>query len=186
MSQLSSVETSQDDDEHAHGNIKSIFSNRNVAPFCGILCLDEWDLTLGVANSILITWVKFNPSTGWNFLSIPKLRWCIHPLKFGNGQIILSHTLLGIWLLIHGKIKVNPPHWGPLSFSVRSPIMKTVIARSWAMPSWYLLCISTTVLEGSSQSPTSPSRPMYTQVHSGNECVTAARCWQIQTSSPFY
>ena len=33
---------------------------------------------------------------GWNYLSIPKL-----PLKFGNGEVIPSHILLGIRLLIH-------------------------------------------------------------------------------------
>ena len=41
---------------------------------------------------------------------------CIHsqtstvvPLKFGNGYVISSHTLMAIWLLIHAGIKVN--HW---------------------------------------------------------------------------
>ena len=29
-------------------------------------------------------------------------------LKIGNGQLISSHTLLGIGLLIHAGIKVNP------------------------------------------------------------------------------
>ena len=29
------------------------------------------------------------------------------PLKFGNGQVISSHTLLGMWLFIHLEIKVN-------------------------------------------------------------------------------
>ena len=38
----------------------------------------------------------------------------IHPqtpvsqLKFENGWLILSHTLLGMWLLIHAMIKVDP------------------------------------------------------------------------------
>ena len=30
------------------------------------------------------------------------------PLKFGNGQVISSHTLLGIWLLTHAGIEVIP------------------------------------------------------------------------------
>ena len=30
------------------------------------------------------------------------------PLEFGNGLEISFHTLLGIWLLIHAEIKVNP------------------------------------------------------------------------------
>ena len=33
------------------------------------------------------------------------------PLKDENGWIILSHTLLGTWLLVHAGIKVNPLHW---------------------------------------------------------------------------
>ena len=33
------------------------------------------------------------------------------PLKVENGWIILSHTLLGTWLLVHAVIKVNPLHW---------------------------------------------------------------------------
>ena len=33
------------------------------------------------------------------------------PLKVENGWIILSHTLLGTWLLVHAGIKVNPRHW---------------------------------------------------------------------------
>ena len=30
------------------------------------------------------------------------------PLKFRNGKVISSHTLLSMWLLIHAGIKVNP------------------------------------------------------------------------------
>ena len=30
------------------------------------------------------------------------------PLKFGNGYVISSHTLQGLWLIIHVGIKVNP------------------------------------------------------------------------------
>ena len=33
------------------------------------------------------------------------------PLKVENGWIILSHNLLGTWLLVHAVIKVNPLHW---------------------------------------------------------------------------
>ena len=32
----------------------------------------------------------------------------VAPLKFGNGYVILSHTLLGMQLLIHAEFKVNP------------------------------------------------------------------------------
>ena len=30
------------------------------------------------------------------------------PLKFGDGSVISSHTLLDMWLLIHAWIKVKP------------------------------------------------------------------------------
>ena len=32
----------------------------------------------------------------------------VAPLKFGNGYVISSHPLLGMWLFIHAGIKVNP------------------------------------------------------------------------------
>ena len=32
----------------------------------------------------------------------------VQPLKFGNGLVISSHTLLNMWLLVHAVIKVNP------------------------------------------------------------------------------
>ena len=32
----------------------------------------------------------------------------VQPLKFRNGWVISSHTLLGMWLLIHAGIKVKP------------------------------------------------------------------------------
>ena len=32
----------------------------------------------------------------------------LQPLKFGNGSVISSHTLLGMRLLIHAGVKVNP------------------------------------------------------------------------------
>ena len=32
----------------------------------------------------------------------------VQPLKFGNGSVISSNTLPGIWLLIHAGIKDNP------------------------------------------------------------------------------
>ena len=35
----------------------------------------------------------------------------VQPLKFGNRQIISSHTLLNMWLLIHIGIKVNLCQW---------------------------------------------------------------------------
>ena len=41
---------------------------------------------------------------GWNYWSIPKLPL----LKFRNGNVILPHTLLAIWLLIHAGIKDKP------------------------------------------------------------------------------
>ena len=42
-------------------------------------------------------------------------------LKFGNGLVIPSHTLLDIWSFIHAGIKVNPYKWkGHWSFRERS------------------------------------------------------------------
>ena len=32
----------------------------------------------------------------------------VQPLKFGNGWVISSHTLLGVWTLVQAAIKVNP------------------------------------------------------------------------------
>ena len=43
-------------------------------------------------------------SVGSNYLSSPK----IQPLKFGNGCVISSHTLLVIWLIIHTVIAQTP------------------------------------------------------------------------------
>ena len=40
-------------------------------------------------------------------LLIHSLTSTVQPLKFRNGQVISSHTLLGVWLLIHAGIKVN-------------------------------------------------------------------------------
>ena len=31
----------------------------------------------------------------------------VQPLKFGNGEVVPSHTLLDMWLLTHAGIKVN-------------------------------------------------------------------------------
>ena len=69
------------------------------------------DLTVAV-----LVWIDLNPSmckqlhplqnVGWNHLLIPKLR----SSSLGMGYAISSHTLLGMWLLIHGGIKGNPRH----------------------------------------------------------------------------
>ena len=32
----------------------------------------------------------------------------VQPLKFGNGYVISSHSLLGMWLFIQAGIKVKP------------------------------------------------------------------------------
>ena len=37
------------------------------------------------------------------------------PLKFGNGYVISSHTALGMWLLVHAGIRINP-------FLVKGPL----------------------------------------------------------------
>ena len=43
-------------------------------------------------------------------------------LRFENGYVILSHTLLGMWLLIHAAIKVIQCHSQTWEF----PAIKTV------------------------------------------------------------
>ena len=32
----------------------------------------------------------------------------VQPLKFGDGKVISSHILEGMWLFIHVGIKINP------------------------------------------------------------------------------
>ena len=50
----------------------------------------------------------------------------VQPLKFGNGQVISSHTLLGMWLLIHAGLKlIHVSNRGP-----SGPIFK-LIAETW-------------------------------------------------------
>ena len=60
----------------------------------------------------LAKWITFDPSmnkqlqpiyiVGWYYLYIRKI------LKFGNGCIISSHTLLNLWSFIHARNEVNP------------------------------------------------------------------------------
>ena len=56
--------------------------------------------------TLLLTWIS-------NYIRYKEwVELLIHfqtsPLKFGNWWVISSHTLLGRWLLIHARIKVNP------------------------------------------------------------------------------
>ena len=47
----------------------------------------------------------------WDELTYPFLSFngaTIQVFKFKNGYVISSHTLLGVWLLIHAGIKVKP------------------------------------------------------------------------------
>ena len=78
-------------------------------------------LTTYVQGSLLLTWVEFNPNM---YKSILKggMKLLIHPqtstvqlLKFGNEQVISSHTLLGMWKVMHAGIK-----WNHVSKSVYS------------------------------------------------------------------
>ena len=87
--------------------------------------LDPWiNYQPGKAmGHLLLTWINFKPSMDKVITSIIKcgIKLLIHsqtstvqPLKFGNGKVISSHTLLCMWLLIHAGIKVNPRWWkGP-------------------------------------------------------------------------
>ena len=40
-------------------------------------------------------------------LLIPSQTLTVQPLKFGNEQVILSHTWMGMWLLIHVETKIR-------------------------------------------------------------------------------
>ena len=75
----------------------------------------KW-LPFWLVLNVLITWIKFNLSMDWisNYIHHKVLNEITYPfpnfqpLKFGNGQIISSHTLLGMWLLSHTENEVNP------------------------------------------------------------------------------
>ena len=60
-------------------------------------------------------WISNNihPKKVWGKMNDPFPASTVQPVKFGNVQIILSHTLLGMWLLLglklnHVGIKVKP------------------------------------------------------------------------------
>ena len=44
----------------------------------------------------------------WAEITYPFQTSTVQRLKFGNGYIILSRTLMGVWIRIHAGIKVNP------------------------------------------------------------------------------
>ena len=59
---------------------------------------------------LLLTWFRCNPNMDkhyihykvWDEIMYPFLNFKkVQPLKFGNGQVISSYTLVGRWLLIH-------------------------------------------------------------------------------------
>ena len=90
-----------------HCNVATRFSCRYIdAIIHGLLKLQE---------PLLLIWVNFYPCMDkywhslhnviWNYFSIPKLQ---RLLKFGNGEVISNHALLGMWILIYTWIKVNP------------------------------------------------------------------------------
>ena len=96
-----------------HG-FKSIFLNENIHILREGLCssmlsihINPWKLL----EPLLLTWFNFNPSMDikWEIkLLIHSQTSTVQPLKFGNGYVIPSNTLMGMWLLIHADIKVNP------------------------------------------------------------------------------
>ena len=70
-----------------------------------------------------VTWINFNPNmdTGtvsnyihnnkvWDKITypFPNFNSCIIELSLGNWYLISSHTLPGMWSLIHVGIEVNP------------------------------------------------------------------------------
>ena len=50
----------------------------------------------------------------------------VQPLKFGNWWVMSSHTLPGMWLLIHAVIKVKPCQWNSSVVSTIAHILLTV------------------------------------------------------------
>ena len=63
----------------------------------------------------LLTWIDFNLGMNKYLHALHGVKLFIHshtttvqPLNFGNGYISSSHFLMGMWLLIHTAIKVNP------------------------------------------------------------------------------
>ena len=93
---------------------------RNISKYLHLLrhprrrCIQFTQFTLTVflpqVNNFQI---KFNPRMSRYFISykawgeqhIRSQTSMVQPLKFGNWEIISSHTLLGMWLLIHARIK---------------------------------------------------------------------------------
>ena len=47
----------------------------------------------------------------WDEISYPFPNLNGATVEVGNGQVISSHTLLSVWLLIHAGVKVNPRQW---------------------------------------------------------------------------
>ena len=73
--------------------------------------------TIQCLGPLLPTRFNFNPDMDMQLHLIEKrrMRLLVHsqtslaqPLKFGNGWVTSSHTLLDMWLLIHAGIKVTP------------------------------------------------------------------------------
>ena len=44
----------------------------------------------------------------WDEITYPFPNLKVQLVKFGNWYVIFSYTLLGMWLLIHAGIKVDP------------------------------------------------------------------------------
>ena len=66
--------------------------------FAALQELIHWGL-----GPLLLTWFKFNPNMDYKVWDEITYRF---PVQFGNGWIISSQTLLGMWFLIHVGIKV--------------------------------------------------------------------------------
>ena len=92
---------------HAHslGLLYSYLSNRMIAP---------------VPGPHFTNMGSFKSKHGYLITSIIKCEMkllinsqtsTVQPLKFGNGYVISSHTLLGMWWLLHAGIKLKPYMW---------------------------------------------------------------------------
>ena len=63
----------------------------------------------------------------------------VHPLKFGNGYVISSHTSLCMWLFIHDGDKVDPPlcaNTRLLHMYVEKPHVRTQGWINWGSTAW--------------------------------------------------
>ena len=82
---------------------------RKMFPFDDVIMVSRATVKNRINKSqgqLLQTWINIIKS-GMK-LRIISHRTTVQPLTFGNGEVISSHSLLDMWLLIHAGVKVNP------------------------------------------------------------------------------